>query len=385
MKDCVVATKNGKGIRNFSVVFSILAFSVQIAFLFRQVHTSDYLQFQVYSKGNDDPSSFFADHPVLATPKEKEKRSVWSLSFEELMASSTTKPSQCNNTAGFYYMADHVSSEDVWSRKIPKVVHVTGFTRCLTKNFEENVNKWKLPGHSFYFHDEEAVDRLMQEFWPEFPQLQLIQNCLISGAAKADLWRLLVLYRYGGIYSDMDNAPTSAFFPSGINSTIISDDDDAFFLIERQGLLTQWFLAASPRHPIIYLSVLKLFDRLMTIPETIGKMYAPFVTGPGALKAGFIAFMGGNATGHVSEGGQYFGKKNRSITVYGKSGKASVYVRRESVTGKKKSGGYKEMGMQHFSKVKGPRSDKKRRHTSCIMHLYDITGPTEHDTNSQTS
>ncbi len=87
------------------------------------------------------------------------------------------------------------------TRKIPKIVHVTSKTRCMTPPFLDNLDKWRLPGHSFYFHDEVAVDRFMAKFWPEFPQLQLLQKCTVSGAAKADLWRLLVLWEYGGIYT----------------------------------------------------------------------------------------------------------------------------------------------------------------------------------------
>lgn len=87
------------------------------------------------------------------------------------------------------------------TRKIPKIVHVTSFTRCMTPPFLDNLDKWRLPDHSFYFHDEMAVDRLLAKYWPEFPQLQLMQKCTVSGAAKADIWRLLVLWEYGGIYT----------------------------------------------------------------------------------------------------------------------------------------------------------------------------------------
>ena len=87
------------------------------------------------------------------------------------------------------------------TRKIPKIIHVTSFTRCMTPPFLDNLDRWRLPDHSFYFHDEWAVDRLMAKYWPEFPQLQLMLQCTVSGAAKADVWRLLVLWEYGGIYT----------------------------------------------------------------------------------------------------------------------------------------------------------------------------------------
>lgn len=87
------------------------------------------------------------------------------------------------------------------SRRIPKIVHVTSKTRCMTPYFIRNIGKWRFPGYALYFHDDFAVDRLLSKYWPEFPQLQLLMSCVKSGAAKADIWRLLVLWEYGGIYT----------------------------------------------------------------------------------------------------------------------------------------------------------------------------------------
>jgi mannosyltransferase OCH1-like enzyme len=32
-------------------------------------------------------------------------------------------------------------------------------------------------------------------------------KCVTNGATKSDIWRYLVLYTYGGIYTDIDNSP----------------------------------------------------------------------------------------------------------------------------------------------------------------------------------
>lgn len=215
------------------------------------------------------------------------------------------------------------------------------------------------------------MDRLLQESWPEFPQLQHMQHCLISGAAKADLWRYLILYKYGGIYTDMDNAPTKDFFVKDgngnpTNVTIITDDDDSFFVVERIGVLSQYFMASSPKHPLLYLSVLQVFARLMEV-ETIGTQYVPFVTGPGALKNAFIRFMGLMEGGQVKEG-RYVGHNNHTITVVGSKRHANKYVQRESISGADKRNGYSLMGMKHFGKSARPSLN-----ISCFLHLYDKT------------
>jgi mannosyltransferase OCH1-like enzyme len=112
-------------------------------------------------------------------------------------------------------------------RHIPKIIHVTSRSRCLHKTFADNLKTWHLKDHSFFMHDDEAMDKLLYRDWPEFPQLQQVLKCLKhGGAVKADVWRILVLWEYGGIYTDIDNRP--ALF----NEDTITADDQAFFVVD---------------------------------------------------------------------------------------------------------------------------------------------------------
>jgi mannosyltransferase OCH1-like enzyme len=154
------------------------------------------------------------------------------------------------------------------NRKIPKIVHMTSKSRCMTDRFMENINLWRFQNYFFYFHDDAAMDRLLHKYWPEFPHLPLLQRCMVSGAAKADLWRLLVLWEYGGIYTDIDNAPGTKFQ----NVTVIKDSDDAWFVIELIGVLSQYFMAALPKHPYVYIAILGLLHRVLDVKE-IGNQY----------------------------------------------------------------------------------------------------------------
>ena len=226
--------------------------------------------------------------------RNRQHSTAWDLDIDELVQTSNYTASDCDPR--LVYMNDTILAS-AWSRKIPKVVHITGFTRCLSRPFYDNIQQWRLHAHAFYFHDEAAVDRLLQqEYWPEFPQLANLQHCMVSGAAKADLWRYLILYRYGGIYTDMDSAPGEKFVLSDNVTTIISDDDDGFFVVERVGCISQYFMATSPRHPFMFMAVQQVFARLLDT-DSIGEQYVPFVTGPGALKNAYIRFMGRKKAG----------------------------------------------------------------------------------------
>ncbi len=127
-------------------------------------------------------------------------------------------------------------------RKIPKIVHMTSKTRCMTDKFEENINLWRFDDHSLFIHDDDAVNRLLDKAFVEFPLLQDVRHCIHSGAGLADLWyvskereqtsyqmterddtvtqnlhcipkkslpyfvhrRYVVLWVYGGLYTDID-------------------------------------------------------------------------------------------------------------------------------------------------------------------------------------
>jgi hypothetical protein len=227
---------------------------------------------------------------------------------------------------------------------IPKMVHVTAKTRCAPDGLHDHINKWRLADHALYYHDDTAMDRLFYDRdWSDtFPHLTQGMHCLVSGAARADLWRALVLYEYGGIYTDMDSAPHL------FNATTIDyDHDEAFFVVESLGIQSQYFMVARPRHPLMYLLVQMTLLRLYEVTD-VGTQYVPFVTGPGALKNAFIHYMGqqhGDKTGmSVYEqfqkvgAGVYRGAtpetNHTTVRVVGNRGNSDEYIWREALPGK---------------------------------------------------
>ena len=169
--------------------------------------------------------------------------------------------------------------------KIPKVVHMTSRSRCMTQAFANNVDKWRFKGFSLFVHDDDAVDRLVNRQWPEFPQLQDTLKCMVPGAAMADLWRYMMIWSFGGIYTDIDNAPGPWLWNE--TGSVITNETDALFEQERDGFPSQYFFAASPHHPVMFLAVYQLMHRVMDV-ASVQRQYVPFVTGPGAIKKAFV-------------------------------------------------------------------------------------------------
>ena len=89
---------------------------------------------------------------------------------------------------------------------IPKIIHLSWKSRCISQDMMEIVNKWKdqFPSYNIYIHDDSAVAALLNDndnYWYDlFPQLQQIMtSCAKFGSAMTiDIWRILILYRYGG-------------------------------------------------------------------------------------------------------------------------------------------------------------------------------------------
>ena len=156
----------------------------------------------------------------------------------------------------------------------------------MTKAFADNVDSWRLEGHSLFLHDDEAVGRLLNRWWPEFPNMHVVKNCMMPGAAIADLWRYVMLWEFGGVYTDIDNAPGPWFWNK--TGSAITNATDALFEQEKDGFPSQYFFAASPHHPVMYLAVQMTMLRLMEV-QSIMKQYVPFVTGPGAIKSAVVS------------------------------------------------------------------------------------------------
>ena len=163
-------------------------------------------------------------------------------------------------------------------RKIPKIIHITSRYRCATQAVINNVDKWRFQNHSVYFHDDEAIDKLFTHPYTRslFPTLREGLKCVTNGATKADLWRYLVVYMYGGIYTDIDNSPT------GFNGETIQETDDAFFTIEQLGIMSQYFLASSLGHPLMAKMLEVGVERLKATVNVMVNNPAK-ATGPGML------------------------------------------------------------------------------------------------------
>ncbi len=74
----------------------------------------------------------------------------------------------------------------------------------LPEIYLKNSKTWieGLPGWEYRYFSDIDVENFIKEFYPQY---LIIYNSIKPGMYRADIWRYQVVYKYGGIYADMDS------------------------------------------------------------------------------------------------------------------------------------------------------------------------------------
>jgi hypothetical protein len=266
-------------------------------------------------------------------------------------------------------MDDSNSTFSPYQQRIPLIIHQTASSRCIPSVMADTISSWiDLPMYQYYFHDDDAIWRLLNQDWPEFPFLKQIIRCLNSMTALTDLWRLLVLWEYGGVYSDLDAIPNS-WTPASIHP-----DDDAYMVVENFDAPSQYFMAVTPRHPLMFYAMHTAMINVLETPS-VTRLDPAMATGPFALLDGFSLFMldVDKTVGKPVVRGYYQGANNRSVRIdgYGRE-RSDEIILREAIPRASKKEMYESMNMTHFLDVLAAGRKSKRRSRSCLAVLYDV-------------
>lgn len=141
---------------------------------------------------------------------------------------------------------------------IPKIIYQTWYTKNIPERIKDIIDNM-LSKNKKYQH-KLFDDREMEEYiFNNFDERTIKAfNMLKIGAAKADLWRYLILYKDGGVYLDIDSEITSNL------DDLISDDDFAIITRERNPeKFVQWCLMFSPNHPILKICIDKCLVNIL--------------------------------------------------------------------------------------------------------------------------
>jgi hypothetical protein len=148
------------------------------------------------------------------------------------------------------------------SQKIPKIIHQTlKDKKNIHPDLLKNIKIWKEqnPEYDYRLYDNNDCIKYLTTFFS--PQhVETFHNIKV-GAGKADFFRYCVVFREGGIYSDID-----MYSIKPLSSLI--NPDDTFIIPKDRGknintyLLFQAFFGSTPNNPILGIAIQKVIENV---------------------------------------------------------------------------------------------------------------------------
>ncbi|WP_170605162.1 glycosyltransferase family 32 protein [Ruegeria arenilitoris] len=150
---------------------------------------------------------------------------------------------------------------------IPKIIHQTYFKRPDAPDFPEELKanvqnlEEQNPDWEYRFYDDTEIEKYIQKYFPELLEYyQKIDHRY--GAARADFFRYLVMYREGGAYLDIKSSASEPL------SDLVQPSDrfilshwprswPKIMLGQHPGIsnpigeLQQWYIICAPGHPFL--------------------------------------------------------------------------------------------------------------------------------------
>jgi mannosyltransferase OCH1-like enzyme len=193
---------------------------------------------------------------------------------------------------------DPIVQVSIKQRTIPKIVFRTGpfkltsapevMKEYLQKLVDQN------PGYTQVYFDDDDCRNFINDYFPEYlPEYDV----LIPGAFKADLWRALVIYKYGGIYNDIGHKYITPI------DEIVTDQDNIIFCTDDEKLplrgIHNAFFASYPKSEIIKHVLKTVITNIRNRSYGIGPLS---ITGPNAWLVGINKYLNRNINSPFNRG-----------------------------------------------------------------------------------
>lgn len=127
---------------------------------------------------------------------------------------------------------------------IPKIIHQTWKTNKLDHKIKLLVDTWKdiNPDFKYIFYTDNKCFKFVSDNYPEY--LDLYED--LKPVEKADIFRYLILHKYGGVYTDID---TECFKSIGPLLELFNNSVITGYEYNEPVQYLQWFIACPKGHP----------------------------------------------------------------------------------------------------------------------------------------
>jgi len=139
-------------------------------------------------------------------------------------------------------------------KRIPRIIHQTWFEELTTARYphlQRLQHSWKASGWDYRFYTDDDCRKFIEKFYPK--RFVDAYDAIIPGAFKADFFRLLVLFKHGGVYADVDvqlDADLDSFITKDL-SFFVPRDVPIDYWPDSNYCLWNGLLGVAPGHPIL--------------------------------------------------------------------------------------------------------------------------------------
>jgi len=178
---------------------------------------------------------------------------------------------------------------------IPRILHQTFYERTLAPQLQHNVDQLRAanPGWEYRFYDDDDILSFIRANYPAAVLNHFLRIDARYGAARADLFRYLLMYKVGGVYLDIKSGATRSFDSvlRAEDRFLLSGWSDALKQYGSHwelrdiatGEFQQWHIICTPGHPFLKAvidTVLANIDTYVPSLHGVGKNGVLRVTGP---------------------------------------------------------------------------------------------------------
>jgi hypothetical protein len=187
-----------------------------------------------------------------------------------------TKPFHPAEMSTLYTMPRFLAprTRSFYRQRVPKTIWQTMKSNAVPAKMREWADTWiKLnPEYQYNFVDDDGIGMFIRWSFPDY--LQAFEK-LKHGASKADLWRYLVMFKYGGVYADLDciciNPLKEWIDPDAAYVTQLGVNKD----------VCQWLIISIPGNPVFLRAAERALDNVLN--DMRGAEYCGFELSLGKL------------------------------------------------------------------------------------------------------
>ena len=154
--------------------------------------------------------------------------------------------------------------------QIPRMIHQTWKTHKVPAHLEAYTHSWRKlnPGFSYKLYSDSECVEFVKTWYPQYLKLY---NAMTHPVERADIFRYLIIHKYGGIYADLDAKCLLPLEPI-LNASLLVGNElgNPIGYREKQldQQLLQWFFAAKPEHEV-FINIMEDIKRRYENPHTL--------------------------------------------------------------------------------------------------------------------